>query len=65
MSSQFLESFIVIKSRRDRPRESSFTSHLIASGLQKVISKFGEESSQLITAAYGQGDVIEKERRRI
>jgi len=59
MSSRFLESlFEIVKSRRDKPLDSSYTSHLITSGLQEVVAKFGEESSELIAAACGQGDVI-------
>lgn len=59
MSSRFLESlFELVKSRRDRPSDSSYTSRLITSGLQEVVAKFGEESSELIAAACGQGDVV-------
>jgi len=59
MSLQFLEVlFEIVKSRRDRPQASSYTSRLMAGGLQDVVSKFGEESSELIAAACGQGDVV-------
>jgi len=59
MSSQFLESlFEIVKSRRDKPLDTSYTSRLIAGGLQEVVSKFGEESSELIAAACGQGDIV-------
>jgi phosphoribosyl-ATP pyrophosphohydrolase/phosphoribosyl-AMP cyclohydrolase len=47
MSSQFLEAlYEIVKSRRDRPQASSYTSHLLAGGLQDVVSKFGEESAE-------------------
>jgi len=59
MSTRFLESlFEIVKSRRDKPLDSSYTSRLMAGGLQEVVSKFGEESSELIAAACGQGDVV-------
>ena len=59
MSLQFLEVlFEIVKSRRDRPQASSYISRLMAGGLQDVVSKFGEESSELIAAACGQGDVV-------
>lgn len=59
MSSRFLESlFEVVKSRRDKPLDTSYTSRLITGGLQEVVAKFGEESSELIAAACGQGDVV-------
>jgi len=59
MSSRFLESlFEIVKGRRDKPSDSSYTSRLIAGGLQEVVAKFGEESSELIAAACGQGDVV-------
>ncbi|MGQ9514410.1 MAG: phosphoribosyl-ATP diphosphatase [Thermoproteota archaeon] len=58
-SSLFLEElFEVVKSRKSKYEESSYTSRLIASGLQKVISKFGEECSELIAAACGEGNVV-------
>jgi len=59
MGSRLLENlFETVKSRRDKPLDSSYTSHLIAGGLQEVVAKFGEESSELIAAACGQGDVV-------
>jgi len=59
LGSTFLEElFEVVKSRKSRFDSSSYTSKLMASGLQKVLSKFGEESAELIAAACGEGNVV-------
>lgn len=47
------EVFAVIEERRDRPREGSYVSSLLASG--KVSEKIDEEAIELIEATQGGG----------
>ena len=41
----------VIMERRDNPQEGSYTSYLFEKGLDKVLKKVGEETSETIIAA--------------
>lgn len=45
-----------IRSRRDRPEESSYTSKLMASGINKVAQKVGEEAVELVIEAKDNDD---------
>jgi len=45
------EVFAVIEDRRDRPRQASYVSGLLAKGEDEVIGKFGEEAGELRVAA--------------
>jgi phosphoribosyl-ATP pyrophosphohydrolase len=54
MSIQWL--FDVIRERKDRPTEGSYTSSLFAEGLPKIAQKVGEEASEVIVAALAQDD---------
>ncbi|MCL2486068.1 MAG: phosphoribosyl-ATP diphosphatase [Oscillospiraceae bacterium] len=40
-----------VLSRRDDPREGSYTCYLLDAGLDKILKKLGEESSETIIAA--------------
>ncbi|AYD40102.1 phosphoribosyl-ATP diphosphatase [Clostridium fermenticellae] len=41
----------IIESRRDNPVEGSYTSYLFKEGLDKILKKIGEESSEVIIAS--------------
>ena len=45
------EVFAVIENRRDRPKEGSYVSNLLASG--RVLEKIDEETRELVEAAQG------------
>ena len=45
----------LIQSRKQRPVEGSYTSHLFAQGRGKIAQKVGEEAVEVIVAALGQG----------
>lgn len=47
----FKELYEVIESRRDNPIEGSYTSYLFEKGLDKILKKVGEESSEVIIAS--------------
>lgn len=42
--------FEVVKDRRDRPSESSYTCKLLAGGDNKILKKIGEESAEVVMA---------------
>ena len=44
----------LIKDRRDKPVEGSYTSYLFEKGLDKILKKVGEESTEVIIAAKGE-----------
>jgi len=59
MATDFLmELFEVVKGRKRKPVEGSYTSRLLSQGAQGVVGKFGEECSELVAAACGQGDMV-------
>ena len=45
----------VIKSRKENPSESSYTSSLFSQGLNRIIQKFGEESIEVLIEAKEEG----------
>jgi phosphoribosyl-ATP pyrophosphohydrolase len=47
--------FELIEDRKKHPIEKSYTSSLFAEGLSKIAQKVGEETSEVIVAALGQG----------
>jgi len=47
----FDEIYKVIEDRRDNPRSESYTSKLIADGLEAILSKIDEEAEELKEAA--------------
>ncbi|MBI1277212.1 MAG: phosphoribosyl-ATP diphosphatase [Anaerolineaceae bacterium] len=48
-----LEEFI--HERRSKPKEGSYTNSLFDSGVNKIAQKVGEEATEVIVAALGQG----------
>ena len=49
------EVFEVIEDRRDNPKPDSYVSGLISKGLEKILKKIGEETTELTVAATGSG----------
>ncbi|GKX66942.1 phosphoribosyl-ATP diphosphatase [Inconstantimicrobium mannanitabidum] len=41
----------IIKQRKDNPEEGSYTSYLFNKGLDKILKKVGEESTEVIIAS--------------
>ena len=48
--------FDIIQSRKENPREGSYTSSLFKEGLPKIAQKVGEEGTEVIVAALAQND---------
>ncbi len=47
------ELYAIIEERRNNPGEDSYTNYLLSTGLDKILKKIGEESSEIIIAAKG------------
>ncbi len=45
----------VIRERRAHPRAESYTNRLFDSGVNKIAQKVGEEATEVVVAALGQG----------
>ncbi|MFN8530764.1 MAG: phosphoribosyl-ATP diphosphatase [Anaerolineae bacterium] len=45
----------IIADRKAHPREGSYTNTLFTSGVNKIAQKVGEEATEVIVAALGQG----------
>lgn len=45
------ELYAVIKERQKNPQKGSYTDYLFSKGLDKILKKFGEESTEVIVAA--------------
>ena len=45
----------IIQDRKANPQPNSYTNHLLDRGLNKIAQKVGEESTEVIVAALGQG----------
>ncbi|MFD1419306.1 phosphoribosyl-ATP diphosphatase [Companilactobacillus keshanensis] len=45
------ELYAVIKKRQDNPQKGSYTDYLFGEGLDKILKKFGEESTEVIISA--------------
>lgn len=50
-----LELYQRIESRRDDPQKGSYTNYLFNEGLDKILKKIGEESSEIIIASKNEG----------
>jgi phosphoribosyl-ATP pyrophosphohydrolase len=48
--------FAIIQSRKEEPREGSYTSKLFREGLPKIAQKVGEEGTEVVIAALAQDD---------
>lgn len=47
----FEEVYNIIKSRKERPKEGSYTNYLFDKGLDKILKKCGEEATEMVIAA--------------
>jgi phosphoribosyl-ATP pyrophosphohydrolase len=47
----------IIRDRKTNPKEGSYTNTLFDSGVNKIAQKVGEEATEVIVAALGQGRV--------
>ena len=45
------EVYGIIEQRRNEPQEGSYTNYLFSQGIDKILKKIGEESSEVIIAA--------------
>ena len=45
--------YVLVLGRREQPREGSYTNYLFDKGLDKILKKVGEESTEVIVAAKG------------
>ena len=43
--------YATVENRRDNPKEGSYTCYLLDTGLDKILKKVGEESTEVIIAA--------------
>ncbi|HIE25558.1 MAG TPA: phosphoribosyl-ATP diphosphatase [Anaerolineales bacterium] len=50
------ELFEIIEDRKANPTEKSYTASLFAEGEDRILQKVGEEATEVIIAAKGQGD---------
>ncbi len=50
------ELFKIIEDRKKNPTEKSYTSSLFAAGEDRILQKVGEEATEVIIAAKGQGN---------
>lgn len=48
--------FEIIEDRKANPTEKSYTASLFAAGEDRILQKVGEEATEVILAAKGQGD---------
>ena len=48
--------FEIIEERKANPTEKSYTASLFADGEDRILQKIGEEATEVIIAAKGQGD---------
>ena len=51
MSNILKDLYAVVRDRRENPQEGSYTCYLFDKGLDKILKKIGEESSETIIAA--------------
>lgn len=50
----------LIQSRKEEPKEGSYTTYLFEEGLEKITKKFGEESFEVVIAALKDEDLVEE-----
>ena len=56
MSNTLYELFSTILDRQANPRAGSYTAELLHAGEDEILRKIGEEATEIILAAKGQGD---------
>ena len=47
--------FLIVKDRKENPRDGSYTNQLLEDGYQRIAQKLGEEAVEVIIAAGKQG----------
>lgn len=50
----------LIQSRKNEPKEGSYTTYLFEQGVEKIAKKFGEESFEVVIAAMTDEDLVEE-----
>ncbi|MEI2613349.1 MAG: phosphoribosyl-ATP diphosphatase [Candidatus Promineifilaceae bacterium] len=55
MNDFLTELMTVLQARKQNPTPGSYTSQLLAKGVDEIIKKIGEEAIEIIVAAKGQG----------
>jgi phosphoribosyl-ATP pyrophosphohydrolase len=55
MSDMIAELEVIIQDRKTNPKAGSYTNTLFDKGLNKIAQKVGEEATEVIVAALGQG----------
>ena len=55
MPDMFYELETIVHNRKQSPNEGSYTSSLFEKGINKIAQKVGEEATEVIVAALGQG----------
>ncbi len=56
MSDFLQELMAVLQDRKQNPRPESYTSQMLAKGVDEIVKKIGEEAIEIIVAAKGQGN---------
>lgn len=47
----FMEEYEIIRSRKNNPKEGSYTNYLFDKGIDKILKKVGEEATEIVIAA--------------
>ncbi len=55
MSEMLTQLEAIIQDRKANPQAESYTNHLFNAGLNKITQKVGEEATEVVVAALGQG----------
>jgi len=56
MSNFLQELMAVLQDRKQNPNPESYTSQMLAKGVDEIVKKIGEEAIEIIVAAKGQGN---------
>lgn len=56
MSNELKKEYELIKERQQNPEEGSYTTYLFDKGMEKILKKVGEESTEVIIAALSQSN---------
>ena len=52
----FEREYAMAKERKENPQQGSYTTYLYEKGLEKILKKVGEESTEVVVAALSQSD---------
>ncbi|MDT0191427.1 phosphoribosyl-ATP diphosphatase [Exiguobacterium sp. BG5(2022)] len=50
----------LIQSRKNEPKEGSYTTYLLEQGVEKIAKKFGEEAFEVVISAMTDEDLVEE-----